>query len=131
MKYSAFFRDEFLKKNYTVQDILTRYDKENGVSDGKFSKSELKVFIDEAVIPLGTFLLGKKFLTNTVFNLLDNDKAEKKDNYITQAELNYYLDKYAETDLEEMKPMTVLEACDFLDIKEAVVKRKKQQEKNK
>ena len=75
-------------------------------------------------------MLGKNFLTNTVFNLLDNDKAEKN-NYITQAELNYYLDKYAKTDLKEMKPMTVLEACDFLDIKEAVVKRKKQQEKNK
>ena len=129
MKYSAFFRKEFLRRNYSVQDILSRYDKENGKSDGKFTKAELRAFIDESVISFGTFVLGKNYLTNSVFNLLDNDKADKKDNYITLKELDYYLKEHAECDLEEMKPMTLQEACDFLDIKEAVVKRKKQQEK--
>lgn len=129
MKYSAFFRKEFLRRNYSVQDILSRYDKEDGKSDGKFTKAELRAFIDESVISFGTFVLGKNYLTNSVFNLLDNDNADKKDNYITLKELDYYLKENAECDLEEMKPMTIQEACDFLDIKEAVVKRKKQQEK--
>lgn len=129
MKYSAFFRKEFLRRNYSVQDILSRYDKEDGKSDGKFTKAELRAFIDESVISFGSFVLGKNYLTNSVFNLLDNDNADKKDNYITLKELDYYLKEHAECDLEEMKPMTIQEACDFLDIKEAVVKRKKQQEK--
>lgn len=128
MKYSAFFRKEFLRRNYSVQDVLARYDKEDGKSDGKFTKAELRAFIDESVISFGTFVLGKNYLTNSVFNLLDNDNADKKDNYITLKELDYYLKEHAECDLEEMKPMTIQEACDFLDIKEAVVKRKKQQE---
>ena len=129
MKYSAYFKNDFLAQNYTVQNVLTNYDNENGVSDGKFSKAELRVFINDAASSVATFLVGKRFLVNTVFGLLDNNKVGKKDGYITEDEINWYLAKYAESNLDELRPKTILEACDFLDIKEEQVKQKRKNKK--
>ena len=125
MKYSSYLNNDFLARNYTVQDVLKNYDNDNGISDGKYSKAELRAFISDAASSIAKLLVGKRLLVNTVFGLLDNNKVGKKDGYITEAEINWYLAKYAESNLDELRPKTILEACDFLDAKEAEVKRKK------
>ena len=112
MKFADFFKTSFKQENPTVRSILNRYDSnEFDVRDGKYSKDEVSCFISDSIIPIGTFLLGKRFLTNSVFKFLDKDK----DDYITMTEIDDYLGKEYNVQLKDIKNLTAMEVCKILD----------------
>lgn len=112
MLYENFFKQSFLRQNLKINTILQNYDG-NGVGekDGKFSKEEVSVFIKESVIPLGTFIFGKKTLTNYMFKLMDTNN----DDYITQKEIDEYLQRDFKLKLDELRDKDVVTACRMLD----------------
>ena len=113
MKFESFFKKSFLKQNYTVNDVLSNYDSDNiDKKDGKFSKKEVSIFIDNSIIDFGTFFIGKKRLTNLMFKLMNTNQDE----YITIDEINAYLKKeFKGITVDDLRQKDIREACAIFD----------------
>ena len=109
MKLESFFKKNFLEKNYTINNVLSEYDKNK---DGKYSKNEVSIFIKDSIIGIGTFLFGKRGLTEKSFDWMDKNK----DNYITIDEIDSYLQKdFNGLKLNNLRDKDIREACAILD----------------
>ncbi len=123
MKLESFFKKSFLTENPTIETVLTRYDSDRiDKRDDKYSKEEVSLFIDESIIPIGSIF--NKFLTKSVFKMIDSDKDE----YITIKEIDEFLIKDYEIKLEDIQNKNALDVCHLID---EITERKKQEKKNK
>lgn len=123
MKLESFFKKSFLTENPTIETVLTRYDSDRiDKRDNKYSKEEVSLFIDESIIPIGSIF--NKFLTKSVFKMIDSDKDE----YITIKEIDEFLIKDYEIKLEDIQNKNALDVCHLID---EITERKKQEKKNK
>ena len=113
MKFESFFKKNFLMKNYTINDVLSNYDSDkHDKKDGKYSKKEVSIFIEDSIIEFGTFLFGKKRLTEKSFKWMDKNK----DNYITTEEIDAYLQEdFNGLKLNDLRNKDIREACAILD----------------
>ena len=125
MNFKTFLRNDFLAKNPTVKSFLSAHDNENVIADGKYSRDEINEFIEEALSPWSTILLGKKKISNIIFRDLDK---KDKDNYISIEEINIFLQDSYNLTLDDIQNKTITEACDIFERK---TEEKKKQKNNK
>lgn len=111
MKLTSYFKNSYLDENPTISEILTKYDYENGKSDGLYSKREVSVFIEDSVVGFGRAILGKNKIAEWVFKAMN----ENKDEYISIQEIDSYLKKDFGITLDSFKPRKLQNACDILD----------------
>ena len=112
-------------QNPTIEAVLNHYDSDViDKKDDRFSKKEVSLFIDQSVISIGTFLFGNKFLTNSVFKMIDANK----DDYIAIQELDEFLKKDYDMSLDSIKNKKALEVCEMVD---QIVERKKREKQKK
>ena len=123
MKLSSCFKSTYLKENPTIDEILTKYDYENGKSDGLYSKREVSVFVEDSVVGFGRAILGKNKIADWVFKAMD----ENADEYISIQEIDNYLKKDFGITLDSFKPRKLQNACDTLD---KIMEAQKAQKKN-
>ena len=50
MNFTIFLKKDFLRKNNTVKEMLSQYDREGGYSDGLFSREEALNIITDAIL---------------------------------------------------------------------------------
>lgn len=125
MKLAQFFKRDFLNQNPTIKDVLEHYDSDViDKKNGRYSKKEVSLFIDQSVVAWGTFLFGNRTLTNSVFKMIDKDK----NNEITIEEIEDFLEKDYDLKLESIINKRVLEACDLVD---QIVEKKKREKSKK
>ena len=110
MKFESFLKKSFLMKNYTINDVISIYDKDK---NGKYSKDEVRELIKESIFDLGIFLGGgKSNLTEKMFKYIDKNKDET----ITIDEINTYLQKdFKGLKLDDLRQKNVKEVCKILD----------------
>ena len=110
MKFESYLKKSFLMKNYTINDVLSKYDSDR---DGKYSKDEVRFLIKEAIFEIGIFLGGgKSNLTEKMFKYIDKNKDET----ITIDEINAYLQKdFKGLKLDDLRQKNVKEVCTILD----------------
>ena len=120
MDFSIFIRKNFLNKN--INNVMNEYDKNQ---DGKFSKEEIMVFINEAkstVTTIGIIFYTKKQMLNSVFKHLDKDKNEQ----ITVEEFDNYLRENFDLEFNSIKDKTIKATCKDIEVG---IERVKQQQK--
>lgn len=115
MNFAIFLKRDLLESNLKVKEILSKYDNENGVIDGKYSEKEIEKLVNDSFNSWSLFLFGRKKITNIIFKELDNNDVGKKDNFIDLSEANKYLQKEYKTTLSSINNKSVKEACEYLD----------------
>ena len=136
MDFIKYFEQNFLNQNLTVNQILSEYDGkrynknvdgkvpktdpiraiDTNIKDGKYSKEEVSIFIEQAVkYPLKN-VLSPNILVKLLFKIIDkNPKYGNNDNHITIEEFDKYLQSEFNTTLDSLRDKSVPEACKELD----------------
>ena len=125
MDFSVFIRKSFLNRN--LDNVMKEYDKNQ---DGKFSRNEILLFINEAkstLTTIGIFFYTEKQMLNSVFKHLDKDYDEQ----ITTTEFDNYLKENFDLEFNSVKHKKIKDVCEEIELGEKRVKEKKMNINNK